>query len=135
MRLGDGDLGDRDRLTERERVGDRGVTERRGDTECAERGRVSDLVRDLSREGLRVRERAGDGERDGMVFASYSASMPSQGNGGRTRSRIASIHERISTKSMFYVPCRQANRCGESPSNTRLVDSDKIYIKGDIEQS
>jgi cell division cycle 2-like protein len=68
LRLGDGDLGDRDRLTERERVSDRGVTERRGDTECAERGRVSDLVRDLSREGLRVRERAGDGERDGMLW-------------------------------------------------------------------
>ena len=77
MRLGDGDLGDRDRLTERERVSDRGVTERRGDTECAERGRVSDLVRDLSREGLRVRERAGDGERDGMSWLSRNFSRSS----------------------------------------------------------
>lgn len=69
MRLGEGDLGERDRVIDRERVGDRGDTERRGEPDCAERGRLGDLVCDLSRDGLRVgdREPAGDGERDGMA--------------------------------------------------------------------
>lgn len=70
MRLGEGDLGERERVIERERVGDRGVSERRGDAECAERGRLGDLVCDRSREGLRVRdgERRGDRDGEGMVW-------------------------------------------------------------------
>ena len=59
---------------DRERVGDRGVNERRGDSDCAERGRLGDLVCDR-REGLRVRdgERRGDGVRDGMLWITYGA--------------------------------------------------------------
>jgi len=69
LRLGEGDLGERDRVIERERVGDRGVSERRGDVECAERRRLGDLVCDRSREGLRVRdgERRGDRDGEGMI--------------------------------------------------------------------
>lgn len=69
MRLGEGDLGERDRVIDRERVGDCADTERRGEPDCADRGRLGDLVCDLSRDGLRVRdrERVADGERDGMT--------------------------------------------------------------------
>lgn len=68
MRLGDGDLGERDRVRDGERVGERGDTERRGDTDCTECGRLGDLVREGLRERLRVRERIGDGERDGIFY-------------------------------------------------------------------
>lgn len=67
MRLGDGErearTGDRD--------AERGVTERRGDLECAERARFGDRVRERSQETLRERDRdddrAGDGLREGML--------------------------------------------------------------------
>lgn len=69
MRLGDGDLGDRDRVRDGECEAERGVTERRGDTDCTERGRLDDRMGEGSRERLRVRERAGDGDREG-IFSS-----------------------------------------------------------------
>jgi cell division cycle 2-like protein len=51
-------------------VAERGVTERAGDFECAERGRLGERVRDRSRVTLRERdrvpERAGDGLREAM---------------------------------------------------------------------
>jgi len=77
LRRGDGDVGERDRVIERDRVGERGVTERRGEPDCADRGRLGDVVCDGSREGLRVRERAGDGERDGMSWLSRNFSRSS----------------------------------------------------------
>ncbi|KAF1948033.1 kinase-like protein [Clathrospora elynae] len=66
---GDPSLGERDCVGDLERVGDPGVTECRGEPECAERGRLGDLVGDRSRDRLRVRDRAraGDGVRDGMI--------------------------------------------------------------------
>jgi hypothetical protein len=72
LRLGEADLGERDRVGDLDRVAERGVGERCGDAECAERaerGRLCDLVGDGSRIGLPVRdgEHAGDGERDGML--------------------------------------------------------------------
>ena len=69
MRLGEADLGERVPVGDLEREAERGVNERRGDPECAERGRLGDPVGDRSRIGLRVRvrERAGDGERDAML--------------------------------------------------------------------
>jgi hypothetical protein len=69
LRLGEADLGEPDRVGDLDRVAERGVGERCGDAECAERGRLCDLVGDGSRIGLPVRdgERAGDGERDGML--------------------------------------------------------------------
>ena len=69
MRLGEADLGERDLVGDLDREAERGVTERRCDPECAERGRLCDRVGDRSRIGLRVRarERAGDGERDGIL--------------------------------------------------------------------
>jgi cell division cycle 2-like protein len=56
-------------VRDRERVGDRGETERRGEPDRAEGERLGDLVCDLSRDGLRARDRdrAGDGEGDGMI--------------------------------------------------------------------
>lgn len=85
MRLGEGDLGDRDRVGDWDRVGDRGVTERRGDADCADRGRLGDLVGDLSRDGLRVRvrERAGDGERDGIIDFDLGVEEYANGDGYR----------------------------------------------------
>jgi hypothetical protein len=69
LRLGEADLGERDLVGDLDREAERGVNERRGDLECAERGRLWDPVGDRSRIGLgvRVRERAGDGERDAML--------------------------------------------------------------------
>lgn len=69
MRRGDGD-----RLPlalDREGDAERGVIERRGDLECAERAGLGDRVRERSRTRLRERERVGerarDGVRDGML--------------------------------------------------------------------
>jgi hypothetical protein len=78
LRLGEADLGDGDRVGDLDRVAERGVGEQRGDAECAERGRLGDLVGDRSRIGLPVRdgERAGDGERDGMVELIRARSQP-----------------------------------------------------------
>jgi cell division cycle 2-like protein len=66
LRRGEGDresrTGDRD--------AERGVTERGGDPECAECGRLGERVRERSRDALRERDRdgsrAGDGLRDGI---------------------------------------------------------------------
>lgn len=69
MCLGDADRGVRDRVRERERVGDLDATDRRGEAECAESGWLGDLVCDLSRVGLRVCERAGEGDRDVMIVS------------------------------------------------------------------
>jgi hypothetical protein len=66
LRLGEGDLGERDRVIERDLVGEPEFAERRGEPDCADRGRLGDLVCDRSRVGLRVRERAGEGEGKGM---------------------------------------------------------------------
>jgi cell division cycle 2-like protein len=68
LRLGEADLGERDRVRDLDREAERGVNERRGDPDRADRGRLCDLVGDRSRIALLVRdgERAGDGERDGM---------------------------------------------------------------------
>lgn len=55
-------------MGERERGGDRGVTERLGEAECAERGLVGEAVGEGSRVGLRACKGAGEGEGDGMVW-------------------------------------------------------------------
>jgi hypothetical protein len=75
LRLGDGErearTGDRD--------AERGVAERRGDLECAERGRLGDRVRERSREMLHERDRdgdrAGDGLREGMFVWQRDGSL------------------------------------------------------------
>jgi hypothetical protein len=70
LRLGDGDRESRTG----EREAERGVIERRGDLECAERG--AERVREGSREMLRERDRdadrAGDGLRDGIFRVNSS---------------------------------------------------------------
>ncbi|KAJ6194592.1 cyclin-dependent kinase G-1 [Bipolaris maydis] len=61
----------RDRVRDREGVRERGDSERRGDGERGEGERLGDGVGDLSRDGVRDGERAGEGE--GMVWVLSAA--------------------------------------------------------------
>ena len=66
-------------MRERERDGERGDLEPRGDRDRAERERLGDRVRERSRglgERVRDRERSiGDGERDGMLTSLASGEI------------------------------------------------------------
>jgi hypothetical protein len=67
LRCGEGDREPR----AGDRVAERGVTERTGDLECAERGRLGERVRDGSRDTLRERERVAERTGDALRVAIF----------------------------------------------------------------